>query len=53
MKKLIIAAVILLFIAVIYVSALSLCKAAGDADRQAEMMHARRMRELEANEAEE
>ena len=45
MKKLIIAAVILLFIAVIYVSAL--CKTAGDADRQAEMMHARRMRELE------
>ena len=47
MKKLIIAAVILLFIAVIYVSALALCKAAGDADRQAEMMHARRVRELE------
>ena len=47
MKKLIIVAAILLFIAVIYVSALALCKAAGDADRQAEMMHARSMRELE------
>ena len=47
MKKLIIAVVILLIIAVICVSALALCKAAGDADRQAEMMHARRMRELE------
>ena len=47
MKKLIIAVVLFLFIAVIYVSALALCKAAGDADRQAEMMHARRMRELE------
>ena len=47
MKKLIIAAVILLFIAAIYVFAIALCKAAGDADRQAEMMHARRIRELE------
>ena len=47
MKKLIIAVMILLFIAVIYVSTIALCKAAGDADRQAEMMHARRMRELE------
>ena len=47
MKKLIIAVVILLFIAVIYVSALALCGAAGDADRQAEMMHARHLRELE------
>ena len=47
MKKLIIAAVILLFIAVIYVSALALCKAAGDADRQAEMMHEQHMREFE------
>ena len=47
MKKLIIAVVILLFIAVIYVSTIALCKAAGDADRQAEMMHARRMQELE------
>lgn len=47
MKKLIIAVVILLFIAVIYVSAIALCKAAGDADRQAEMMHARHLRELE------
>lgn len=48
MKKLILAAVILIVIAVIYVSALALCKAAGDADRQAERMQARRMRELES-----
>lgn len=53
MKKLIIAAVILAVIAFFYVSVIALCRAAGDADRQAELMHARRMRELEYNEAEE
>ena len=47
MKKLIIAVVILFFITVIYVSVFALCKVAGEADRQMEMMHARRMRELE------
>ena len=53
MKKLIIAAVILFFIAVIYVSVFALCKVAGEADRQMEMMHEQYMRELEANEVEE
>ena len=53
MKKLIIAAVILFFIAVIYVSVFALCKVAGEADRQMEMMHEQHMRELEANEVEE
>lgn len=48
MKRLIIAAVILLFIVAIYVSALALCKVAGDADRQEEMMYLRRLKELES-----